>query len=51
MPPLMPLVTSSIGTLEKIGEGKPGVSRREVIGTMTGKREETGGGCWEAGGE
>lgn len=39
----MLLVTSPIGTLEKIGERKSRVSGRELVERMTGEREETGG--------
>lgn len=43
MPLLMLLVTNPLGTLEKIGERRSGVSGREVMGRMIGEREETGG--------
>lgn len=39
----MLLVVSPIGTLEKIGERKSGVSRRELVERMTGEKEETRG--------
>lgn len=50
IPLLMLLVTSPIGTLEKTGERKSGVSEREVIGRMErGRKLEVR--CREAGGE